>query len=134
MTVSLVKDDNKIVLTDSLPKFFKQFIVKQHKFKCAWTKKNGDFRVGNFDLKFRKRYKTAEGVWKKNKGKRRLGEAALDTYCVAFDLDKQDYRRITYNTIEYLEVDKIKYLVKVKVLDSDRRAMELRPVNKIKSN
>ena len=25
------------------------------------------------------------------RGKRRLGEAALDTYCVAFDLDKKDY-------------------------------------------
>ena len=54
MTVSLVKDDNKIVLTNSLPNFFKQFIVKQHKFKCAWTKKNGDFRVGNLDLRLPK--------------------------------------------------------------------------------
>ena len=80
MNVSIVVINHKIILTNSLPKFFKQFIVKQKRFKCAWTKKNGEFRVGNFDLRFRKRYKTAEGVWKKNKGKRRLGEEAVDTY------------------------------------------------------
>ena len=133
MTVSLVKDDNKIVLTNSLPKFFKQFIVKQHKFKCAWTKKNGDFRVGNFDLRFRKRYKTAEGVWKKNKGKRRLGEDALDTYCVAFDLDKKDYRMINYNTIEYIEVGRAKFSVEVST-DDMGRVFEMKSLDTIKSN
>ena len=88
-------------------------------------------------MKKRRKWVTAEGVLKKaskKRKKRQIAQWVFDTYCVAFDLDKQDYRRITYNTIEYLEVDKIKYLVKVKVLDSDRRAMELRPVNKIKSN
>ena len=133
MTISLVKDDNKIILTNSLPKFFKQFIVNQHKFKCSWTKKNGEFRVGNFDLKFRKRYKTAEGVWKKNKGKRRLGETALDTYCVAFDLDKKDYRMINYNTIEYIEVGRAKFSVEVST-DDMGRVFEMKSLDTIKSN
>ena len=66
MVLSTTIDKYIYISCRYLPKFFKQFIVKQHKFKCAWTKKNGEFRVGNFDLKFRKRYKTAEGVWKKN--------------------------------------------------------------------
>ena len=133
MTVSLVKDDNKIILTNSLPKFFKQYIVKQQKFKCAWVKNNKEFRVGNFDLRFRKRYKTAEGVWKKNKGKRRLGGDALDTYCVAFDLDKKDYRMINYNTIKYIEVGRAKFSVEVNT-DDMGRVFEMKSLDTIKSH
>ena len=80
---------------------------------------------------------TAEGVVKKisKKGKKRVvAQWVFDTYCLVFDLDKKDYRRITYNKIEYLEVGKIKYLVKVKVSDDLTRAMELKPLNVIKSN
>ena len=133
MTLSLIKDDNRIVLTNSLPKFFKQFIVKQKKFKCAWTKNDGEFRVGNFDLKFRKRYKTAEGIWKKNKGKRKLGDDAYNTYCVACDLDKKDYRMINYNTIQYIEVGRAKFSVEVNT-DDNSRIFEMKSLDKIKSS
>ena len=135
--MALVKTDKEIVLTDSLPDFFKEKLIGKKKFVCAWTKQDNVFRTGTFDLKKRRKWVTAEGVLKKaskKRKKRQIAQWVFDTYCVAFDMDKQDYRRITYDTIEYLEVNKIKYLVKVKVLDSDRRAMELRPVNKIKSN
>ena len=137
MNIALVKTDKEVVITNSLPDFFKKNLIGKKKFVCAWTKQDKVFRTGTFDLKKRRKWVTAEGVLKKaskKRKKRQIAQWVFDTYCVAFDLDKQDYRRITYNTIEYLEVDKIKYLVKVKVLDSDRRAMELRPVNKIKSN
>ena len=137
MNIALVKTDKEVVITNSLPDFFKENLIGKKKFVCAWTKQDNVFRTGRFDLKKRRKCVTAEGVLKKaskKRKKRQIAQCVFDTYCVAFDLDKQDYRRITYNTIEYLEVDKIKYLVKVKVLDSDRRAMELKPLNKIKSN
>ena len=137
MSIALVKTENQAVITNSLPDFFRKHLIGKEKFVCAWTKNNGDFRTGSFDLKVRKRWTTAEGVKKKvskGKPKRQIAEWVFDTYCVVFDLDKKDYRRITYNTIQYLEVGKVKYLVDVKVSDDLTRAMELKPLNAIKSN
>ncbi len=137
MSIALVKTENQVVITNSLPDFFRKHLIGKEKFICAWTKNNGDFRTGSFDLKVRKRWTTAEGVKKKvskGKPKRQIAEWVFDTYCVVFDLDKKDYRRITYNTIQYLEVGKVKYLVDVKVSDDLTRAMELKPLNAIKSN
>ena len=137
MSIALVKTENQVVITNSLPDFFRKHLIGKEKFVCAWTKNNGDFRTGSFDLKVRKRWTTAEGVKKKvskGKPKRQIAEWVFDTYCVVFDLDKKDYRRITYNTIQYLEVGKVKYLVDVKVSDDLTRAMELKPLNTIKSN
>jgi len=137
MSIALVKTENQVVITNSLPDFFRKHLIGKEKFVCAWTKNNGDFRTGSFDLKVRKRWTTAEGVKKKvskGKPKRQIAEWVFDTYCVVFDLDKKDYRRITYNTIQYLEVGKVKYLVDVKVSDDLTRAMELKPLNAIKSN
>ena len=137
MSIALVKTENQVVITNSLPDFFRKHLIGKEKFICAWTKNNGDFRTGSFDLKVRKRWTTAEGVKKKvskGKPKRQVAEWVFDTYCVVFDLDKKDYRRITYNTIQYLEVGKVKYLVDVKVSDDLTRAMELKPLNAIKSN
>ena len=137
MSIALVKTENQVVITNSLPDFFRKHLIGKEKFVCAWTKNNGDFRTGSFDLKVRKRWTTAEGVKKKvskGKPKRQVAEWVFDTYCVVFDLDKKDYRRITYNTIQYLEVGKVKYLVDVKVSDDLTRAMELKPLNAIKSN
>jgi len=136
MSIALVKTENQVVITNSLPDFFIGMIGRE-KFICAWTKNNGDFRTGSFDLKKRERWTTAEGVKKKvskGKPKRQIAEWVFDTYCVVFDIDKKDYRRITYNTIQYLEVGKVKYLVDVKVSDDLTRAMELKPLNAIKSN
>ena len=137
MSIALVKTENQVVITNSLPDFFRKHLIGKEKFICAWTKNNGDFRTGSFDLKVRKRWTTAEGVKKKvskGKPKRQIAEWVFDTYCVVFDLDKKDYRRISYNTIQYLEVGKVKYLVDVKVSDDLTRAMELKPLNAIKSN
>jgi hypothetical protein len=138
MHKTLVKTDQEVILTNSLPEFFKKELIGRKRFVCDWNKQNGDFRTGSFDLKKRRKWTTAEGVEKivkKGKPKRQIAEWVFDTYCVAFDLDKKDYRRITYNTIQYLEVGKIKYLVDVRVSDdNERRAMELKPLNKIKSN
>ena len=135
MTLSAIENNGKIILTDSLPKFFREHLVGENKFDCAWTKLKGEFRVGTFDLRVRKRYKTAEGTWKKNKGKRKLSEWVYDTYCLAFDLDKKDYVQITYNTIEYLKIGEAKFSVKVKVnKEESLRLFEMKSLNKIKSN
>ena len=138
MELALVKTSSETNITESLPDFFKKNLIGRKRFVCAWTKNNGDFRTGTFDLRKRKKWTTAEGVDKsitKKKKKRQIAEWVFDTYCVAFDLEKKDYRRITYNTIQYLEVGKIKYLVDVKVSDDlKKRAMELKPLNKIKSS
>lgn len=137
MSIALVKTDKEEIITDSLSDFFRNKLIGKEKFICAWEKANGDFRTGTFDLKKRKRWVTAEGVVKKisKKGKKRVvAQWVFDTYCLVFDLDKKDYRRITYNKIEYLEVGKIKYLVNVKVNGDINRTMELKPLNKIKSN
>ena len=137
MSIALVKTENQVVKTNSLPDFFIGMIGRE-KFICAWTKNNGDFRTGSFDLKKRKRWTTAEGVKKKvskGKPKRQIAEWVFDTYCIVFDLDKKDYRRITYNTIQYLEVGKVKYLVDVKVNGDVNRTMELKPLHRsIKSS
>ena len=115
MNMAIVKTDREIVLTNSLPDFFKKHLVGKKKFVCAWTKQDNVFRTGTFDLKKRRKWVTAEGVLKKTskkRKKRQIAQWVFNTYCVAFDLDKQDYRRITYNTIEYLEVDKINILLR----------------------
>ena len=118
--LAIVDTSEKVFLTNSFPKFFREFLVGSKKFTVGWTKKSGEFRVGTFDLKFRKRYKTAEGIWKKCKGKRKLSNEAFSTYCTAFDLDKKDYRMITYNTIEYIEIGRAKFTVDVKSNDKAR--------------
>ena len=62
-----------------------------------------------------------------------MGETALDTYCVAFDLDKKDYRMINYNTIEYIEVGRAKFSVEVST-DDMGRVFEMKSLDTIKSN
>ena len=119
--------------TDSFPQFFREHLIGAKKFTVGWTKKGGDFRVGTFDLKFRKRYKTAEGIWKKCKGKRKLNDWAFSTYCTAFDLDKKDYRMITYDTIEYIEIGRAKFTVDVE-RKNETRIFTMKSLDKIKSN
>ena len=131
--MAIVDTSKKVFLTNSFPKFFREFLVGSKKFTVGWTKKGGEFRVGTFDLKFRKRYKTAEGIWKKCKGKRKLSDEAFSTYCTAFDLDKKDYRMITYDTIEYIEIGRAKFTVDVKSND-ETRIFKMKSLDKIKSN
>ena len=131
--LAIVDTDKKVFLTNSFPKFFREHLIGAKKFTVGWTKVGGDFRVGTFDLKFRKRYKTAEGIWKKCKGKRKLSDEAFSTYCTAFDLDKKDYRMITYNTIEYIEIGRAKFTVDVKSND-ETRIFKMKSLDKIKSN
>ncbi len=132
-----IKNEEKIVLTNSLSQYFKKILVGRKKFICGWYKLNGDFRSGTFDLLKRKKWTTAEGVEKKlstKKNKRNIAQWVYNTYSVVFDYNKQDYRRINYNTIRYLEIpaDKIKYVVDVKFSKSgNTRLIDLK---QIKSN
>ena len=131
--MAIVDTSKKVFLTNSFPKFFREHLIGAKKVTVGWTKKGGEFRVGTFDLKFRKRYKTAEGIWKKCKGKRKLSDEAFSTYCTAFDLDKKDYRMITYDTIEYIEIGRAKFTVDVKSND-ETRIFKMKSLDKIKSN
>ena len=138
MNVTAIKNAEKLVLTNSLPQYFKKFFVGRKKFICGWYKNNGEFRSGTFDLLKRKKWTTAEGEkkklsTKKNK-KRTVAQWVYHTYAVAFDHTKKDYRRINYNTIEYLEIpaDKIKYVVDVKISKSgNERLIDLKQIKSI---
>ena len=60
MNIALVKTNKEIVITNSLPDFFKEKLIGKKEFVCAWTKQDDVFRTGTFDLKKRKKWVTAE--------------------------------------------------------------------------
>ena len=64
MTLTTIKNKEKVVSTNSFPQYFKKLFVGRKKFICGWYKNNGDFRSGTFDLLKRKKWTTAEGVEK----------------------------------------------------------------------
>ena len=123
MNIALVKTNNEIILTNSLPDFFKKNLIGKKKFVCAWTKQNNVFRTGTFDLKKRRKWVTAEGVLKKaskKRKKRQIAQWVFDTYCVAFDLDKKDYRYINYDTIKYIQYGRQRWSVEIKNKKSEK--------------
>ena len=72
--------------------------TKAKKFRAGFTKVNGEYRVGKFDLLNRSTWKQTDGTMYKRKGKKRTTSA--NQYILAHDLDK--FRRPTNISIERL--------------------------------
>ena len=58
--------------------------TKAKKFRAGFEKKNGEYRVGKFDLLNRSTWKQTDGTMYKRKGKKRTTDA--DEYILAHDL------------------------------------------------
>jgi hypothetical protein len=116
---TIVKNEvaNVEVLTNSFQLYFKKILVGRKKFVCGFNKVNGEWRTGTFERVLKnKNSNTAE--WVKH------------TYATVFDKDKQDYRKLNFNGIKYLEVpsDKTKYIVDVTKDKNGSRIVDLKPV------
>ena len=61
--------------------------TKATKFRAGFTKVNGEYRVGKFDLLNRKTWKQTDGTMYKRKGKKRTTDP--DEYILAHDLEKK---------------------------------------------
>ena len=130
---TIVKNEvaNVEVLTNSFQLYFKKFLVGRKKFVCGFNKVNGEWRTGTFDMLVRKKWTTKEGVERVLKNeKRNTAEWVKHTYATVFDKDKQDYRKLNFNGIKYLEVpsDKTKYIVDVTKDKNGGRIVDLKPV------
>ena len=113
---TIVKNEvaNIEVLTNSFQLYFKKILVGRKKFVCGFNKVNGEWRTGTFDMLVRKKWTTKEGVERVLKNKNsNTAEWVKHTYATVFDKDKQDYRKLNFNGIKYLEVpsDKTKYII-----------------------
>ena len=67
--------------------------TKATKFRAGFTKVNGEYRVGKFDLLNRSTWKQSDGTMYKRKGKKRTTDP--DEYILAHDLDKKAPRNIS---------------------------------------
>ena len=72
--------------------------TKAKKFRAGFEKKNGEYRVGKFDLLNRSTWKQTDGTMYKRKGKKRTTDA--NEYILAHDLEK--FRRPTNISIDRL--------------------------------
>lgn len=120
------------VLTNSFSLYFKKIMIGRKKFVCGWHKNNGEWRTGTFDMLTRLKWTTKEGEEKVLKDKKRnTAEWVKHTYATVFDKEKQDYRKLNFNTLKYLEIpsDNVKYVVDVtKTKDGKGRIVDLKQV------
>ena len=72
--------------------------TKAKKFRAGFTKVNGEYRVGKFDLLNRSTWKQTDGTMYKRKGKKRTTDA--DEYILAHDLDKKAPRNISVKRLK----------------------------------
>ena len=87
-------------------------LMTQHKvkkFRAGFIKKNGDYRTGKFDLKYRKTWKQDDDTMYKRKGKERTTKA--DEYILAHDLEKKAPRNISVKRLKWFSVGKKVYKI-----------------------
>ena len=78
--------------------------TKATKFRAGFEKKNGEYRVGKFDLLNRKTWKQTDGTMYQRKGKARTTKR--EDYLLAHDLDKKAPRNISYQRLLWISVGK----------------------------
>ena len=83
--------------------------TKATKFRAGFTKVNGEYRVGKFDLLNRKTWKQSDGTMYKRKGKKRTTDP--DEYILAHDLDKKAPRNISVKRLKWFSVGKKVYKI-----------------------
>ena len=81
--------------------------TKAKKFCAGFEKKNGEYRVGKFDLLNRSTWKQTDGTMYKRKGKKRTTDP--DEYILAHDLDKKAPRNISVKRLKWFSVGKKVY-------------------------
>ena len=83
--------------------------TKAKKFRAGFTKVNGEYRVGKFDLLNRSTWKQTDGTMYKRKGKKRTTDA--DEYILAHDLEKKAPRNISVRRLKWFSVGKKVYKI-----------------------
>ena len=83
--------------------------TKAKKFRAGFEKKNGEYRVGKFDLLNRSTWKQTDGTMYKRKGKQRTTDP--DEYILAHDLDKKAPRNISVKRLKWFSVGKKVYKI-----------------------
>ena len=83
--------------------------TKAKKFRAGFTKKNGEYRIGKFDLLNRSTWKQTDGTMYQRKGKKRTTKA--DEYILAHDLDKKAPRNISVARLKWFSVGKKVYKI-----------------------
>ena len=83
--------------------------TKAKKFRAGFTKVNGEYRVGKFDLLNRSTWKQTDGTMYKRKGKKRTTDA--DEYILAHDLEKKAPRNISVKRLKWFSVGKKVYKI-----------------------
>ena len=83
--------------------------TKAKKFRAGFTKVNGEYRVGKFDLLNRSTWKQSDGTMYKRKGKKRTTDP--DEYILAHDLDKKAPRNISVKRLKRFSVGKKVYKI-----------------------
>ena len=83
--------------------------TKATKFRAGFTKVNGEYRVGKFDLLNRSTWKQTDGTMYKRKGKKRTTDA--DEYILAHDLEKKAPRNISVKRLKWFSVGKKVYKI-----------------------
>ena len=91
--------------------------TKATKFRAGFTKVNGEYRVGKFDLLNRKTWKQTDGTMYKRKGKKRTTDP--DEYILAHDLDKKAPRNISVKRLKWFSVGKKVYEINHLELSDD---------------
>ena len=91
--------------------------TKATKFRAGFTKVNGEYRVGKFDLLNRKTWKQTDGTMYKRKGKKRTTDP--DEYILAHDLEKKAPRNISVKRLKWFSVGKKVYKINRLELNED---------------
>ena len=91
--------------------------TKATKFRAGFTKVNGEYRVGKFDLLNRKTWKQTDGTMYKRKGKKRTTDP--DEYILAHDLDKKAPRNISVKRLKWFSVGKKVYKINRLEINND---------------
>ena len=78
--------------------------TKAKKFRAGFIKKDGSYRVGKFDFKYRKTWKQTDGTMYQRKGKARTTKR--EDYLLAHDLEKKAPRNISYQRLLWISVGK----------------------------
>ena len=83
--------------------------TKAKKFRAGFTKVNGEYRIGKFDLKYRKTWQQTDGTMYRRKGKQRTTDP--EEYILAHDLDKKAPRNISVARLKWFSVGKKVYKI-----------------------